>query len=190
MKVKMKTKTKPKTINDLKILKRFLILLPAIILFLSIQGCGYHFGHIMHPQVKSIAIAPVKNETLAYNVPAELRNRLTEAFMRDGALKVKSLREADCILYARVVDIKYRETTPASFDDEVTFRPVEWRIWITAEYTVIIPGNKKPLIKKQKITADAIFQVQADYFINRERGILQCCWHLSRKIVQSVTEGW
>ena len=34
--------------------------------------------------------------------------------------------------------------------------------------------------------ADAIFQVQADYFVNRERGILQCCWHLSRLIVQNV----
>ena len=181
---------KTKIINNSIVLKKLLMLMPAVLLLLSIQGCGYHFGHIMHPQVKSIAIAPVKNETLAYNVPAELRNRLTEAFMRDGALKVKPLREADCILYARVIDIKYRETTPASFDDEVTYRPVEWRIWITAEYTVIIPGNKEPLIKKQKVMADAIFQVQADYFVNRERGILQCCWHLSRLIVQNVTEGW
>ena len=91
------------------------MLMPAVLLLLSIQGCGYHFGHIMHPQVKSIAIAPVKNETLAYNVPAELRNRLTEAFMRDGALKVKPLREADCILYARVIDIKYRENNSSKF---------------------------------------------------------------------------
>ena len=159
-------------------------------LLIMLSGCGYHFGHIMHPQIKTIAIAPLKNETLAYNVPAILRNTLCEAFMRDGALKVKSLREADCILYARVVKITYRETTPASFDDEVTYRPMEWRIWMTVEFTVIIPGNKEPLIKKQKVKADAIFQVQADFYVNRQRGIQQCSWHLARKMVQQVTEAW
>lgn len=159
-------------------------------LLIVLSGCGYHFGHVMHPQVKSIAIAPLKNETLAYNVPAILRNTLCEAFMRDGALKVESLRNADCILYARVTKIVYRETTPASFDDEITYRPMEWRIWMTAEFTVIIPGNKEPLIRKQTAMADAIFQVQADYYVNRQRGIQQCSWHLARKIVQQVTEAW
>ena len=157
---------------------------------LMLSGCGYRFGHFMHPQVKSIAIAPVKNETLAYNVPAILRNRLVEAFMRDGALKVTSLREADCILYARVTKLVYRETTPASFDNEITYRPIEWRIWMTVEFIVIIPGNKKPLIKRQKILADALFQVQADYFVNRQRGIEQCSWHLARKLAQQITEAW
>ena len=173
-----------------KIKLRFSILLTVAVLFLLLNGCGYRLGHLMHPQVKSIAVAPLKNETLAYNVPAVLRNRLTEAFMRDGALKVESLRKADCILYARVTKITYRETTPASFDNEITFRPMEWRIIMTAEFTVIIPGNKEPLIKLQKVSADAIFQVQADYFVNRERGIEQCAWHLSRIIVQQITECW
>lgn len=169
---------------------KILILCAGTSLLLLLNGCGYHLGHLVHPQVKSIAIAPVKNETLAYNVPAILRNMLSEAFMRDGALKVKSLREADCILYARVTKITYRETTPASFDNEVTYRPMEWRIWMTVEFTVIIPGNKEPLIKKQTIAADALFQVQADYYVNRQRGIEQCSWHLARKLTQQVTEAW
>ena len=173
-----------------KIKLRFLTLFAGIVLLTTLSGCGYRFGHFMHPQVKSIAIAPVKNETLAYNVPATLRNNLAEAFMRDGALKVTSLREADCILYARVTKITYRETTPASFDDQITFRPMEWRIWMTVEFTVVIPGNKEPLVKKQKLMADALFQVQADYYVNRQRGIEQCSWHLSRKLAQQVTEAW
>lgn len=173
-----------------KIKLNFLILCAGTSLLLLLSGCGYHLGHLMHPQVKSIAIAPVKNETLVYNVPAILRNTLSEAFMRDGALKVKSLREADCILYARVTEVTYRETTPASFDNEITYRPMEWRIWMTVEFTVVIPGNKEPLIKKQKISADALFQVQADYYVNRQRGIQQCSWHLARKLTQQVTEAW
>ena len=169
---------------------RFSIFFAGAVVSIMLAGCGYHFGHLMHPQVKSIAIAPVKNETLAYNVPAIFRNNLAEAFMRDGALKVKSLREADCILYARVIKITYRETSPATFDNEITYRPMEWRIWMTVEFTVIIPGNKIPLIRKQKLKADAIFQVQADYYTNRQRGIEQCSWHLARKLAQQVTEAW
>ncbi|MDD5596732.1 MAG: LPS assembly lipoprotein LptE [Victivallaceae bacterium] len=169
---------------------RFLLLCTGSVLFVMLSGCGYRFGHIMHPQVKSIAVAPVTNETLVYNASAYLRNKLTEAFMRDGALEVKSLREADCIIYVRVVDVNYRETTPASYDDEITYRPMEWRIWMTVEFTVIIPGNKEPLIKLQEVTADALFQVQADFFVNRQRGIEQCSWHVARRVVQQVTEAW
>ena len=174
--------------NKLKSIFSALTVGAALLLLLS--SCGYHSGHFMHPQVKSIAIAPVKNETLAYNVPAIVRNNLAEAFMRDGALKVTSLRKADCILYTRITKIVYRETTPASFDNEITYRPIEWRIWMTAEFTVIIPGNKEPLIKKQEIKADALFQVQADFFVNRHRAIEQCSWHLSRLLAQQVTEAW
>ncbi|MFA6715180.1 MAG: LPS assembly lipoprotein LptE [Victivallales bacterium] len=169
---------------------RFLLLFAGSALLLMLCGCGYHFGHLMHPQVKTIAVAPVTNETLVYNASAYLRNKLTEAFMRDGALEVKPLREADCIIYARVTEVRYRETTSASYDNEITYRPMEWRIWMTVEFTVIIPGNKEPLIKLQKVTADALFQVQADFFVNRQRGLEQCSWHLSRRIAQQVTEAW
>ncbi|MDD5697157.1 MAG: LPS assembly lipoprotein LptE [Victivallaceae bacterium] len=174
--------------NKVKI--KFLSFFPVAALLLLLNGCGYHVGYLMHPQVKSIAIAPVENETLVYNASAILRNRLTESFMREGSLKVESLRNADCILYARVIKVMYRETTPASYDNEITYRPMEWRIWMTVEFSVIIPGNKEPLVRRQQITADAIFQVQADYYINRQRGIEQCSWHLARKLTQQVTEAW
>jgi hypothetical protein len=172
------------------LISRFLLFFAGASLCLLFNACGYHAGYLMHPQVKTIAIAPVKNETLIYNVPAILRNKLAEAFMREGSLKIRSLREADCILYARVTKITYRETTPASFDNEITFRPMEWRIWMTVEFTVIIPGNKEPLIKKQTVLADSLFQVQADLFVNRQRGVAQCSWHLARRVVQNVTEAW
>ena len=173
-----------------KVKLNFFLLIQGLLFSFLLSGCGYHVGSLMHPQVKSIAIAPVTNETLVYNTSAILRNRLTEAFMRDGSMKVTSLREADCILYARVLDINYRETTPATFDDEITYRPMEWRIWMTVEFTVLIPGNKEPLIRKQEVTADSLFQVQADFFVNRQRGIEQCSWHVSRRVVQQVTENW
>ena len=60
-------------------------------------GCGYKFGSTMHPQITSVAVAPVTNETLSYNASAVLRQKLTELFTTDGSLKLKSIGNADTI---------------------------------------------------------------------------------------------
>ncbi|QSH40163.1 LPS assembly lipoprotein LptE [Lentisphaerota bacterium ZTH] len=172
-----------------KTLKIF-VMAACVISLTLISGCGYKVGSIMHPQVKSIAVAPVINDTISYNLAAVMRNRLTEAIMRDGSLKVKNLREADCILYARIVEINYVETTPATYDNQVTYRPAEWRVWMKVEFSVIIPGKKEPLIKKRTIEASTLFQIQADLFVNRNRANRQVCWKASRLVTQMITEGW
>ena len=42
------------------------ILIAAAALLLPIlSGCGYRIGSLMHPQINSIAIAPVVNETVS-----------------------------------------------------------------------------------------------------------------------------
>ena len=59
-----------------------------LLLFLLLGGCGYQVGSLMHPQVKTVAVAPVVNETVAYNVAAEMRGLLCECFITDGSLKL------------------------------------------------------------------------------------------------------
>ncbi len=157
---------------------------------LMLTGCGYHLGTFMHPQVKSIAIAPVVNDSTAYNVAAEMRGKLTEAFMRDGSLKVENLRDADCILYAKVVNIAFAEVTESSYDDDVVYRAAEWQVRIEVEFSVIIPGREGHLIKPRTITANANFQVQADMDTNRRYGIQQAAWNAANTIVEYTTEGW
>jgi outer membrane lipopolysaccharide assembly protein LptE/RlpB len=168
----------------------FLYICMAICSAIMLSGCGYHMGTFMHPQVKSIAIAPVVNDSLGYNVAAEMRGKLAEAFMRESSLKVKNLREADCVLYARVTNISYTEVTEVSHDDDKTFRSAEWQIKIKVEFSVIIPGRKEPLIKPRTVTAYTNFQVQADMDTNRRQGTQQACYNAAQQIVDYTTEGW
>lgn len=157
---------------------------------LFINGCGYHFGSLMHPQVKSIAVAPVTNETLEPYVSADLRNALCEQFQFDGSLKLKSLKEADCIIYGRVIKVETTDTADATFDNSQTFRAAEWSVAVTFEYQVLIPGKKKPLIPKRRVTGMAKYQIFADQQTTRRRGVQQACRNAAQNAVIYTTEAW
>ena len=155
-----------------------------------ISSCGYHMGSLMHPQVKTIAVAPITNETLEPYVSSDFRSALCEQFQFDGSLKVKSLTEADCIIYGRVTEITTEATADDSFDNNQTFRASEWRVSVTFEFQVLIPGRKRPLISKRRIIGTAKYQIFADQQTTRRRGIQQACRNAAQNAVIYTTEAW
>ncbi len=165
------------------------IIIAAFGLLLSC-GCGYQLGSMMHPQVKTIAIEPVTNETLFPYVSDEMRNMLCESFVVDGSLKVKNLKTADCILKCKVTEITISEVAQADFDDDKVSRTTEWSAAIKAEFTVIIPSHKKPLIGLRKISCNARFQGYGDYTTMQRQGIKQAAYNAAQKIVHDTTEAW
>jgi len=164
------------------------LLLVGAALFLS--GCGYHLGSIMHPQVKSIAVAPVVNETAVYNAASEMRMMLCEQIMTDGSLELTDMETADCILQARILNVSYTEVTSASYNNDVIYRPTEWRIVVTMEFKVIIPGKREPLISTRTVTGNTLFQVQADLETNRHQATLLACGNAAYNAVIAITEAW
>ena len=79
---------------------RSLLLSAVLLSALLLPGCGYHLGSIAHPQIKTVAVADVKNETYEVMAATLLRNILTERFQFDNSLKLTSMDKADCIVYA------------------------------------------------------------------------------------------
>ncbi len=157
---------------------------------LCLCSCGYRFGSLMHPQIHSIAIAPVVNETVAYNVGPQVRGLLCEAFQQDGSLQVKRESNADCILYARVVDIKFTKSSWSSRYDDDSYVPTEWKVVMHIEYTVVVPGDLKPLIPTSKAKGSATFMTGADMEAGRVSGVRQAAYDAAKDIVHAVTEGW
>ena len=167
----------------------FRVLAAAVLLFLC--GCGYRIGNLMHPQIESIAIAPVVNETVSYNLAPQVRGLLCETFQQDGSLQLKRESDADCILYARITSVKFSESTWSSYNtsDENNIIPVEWKVTINLEYTVVIPGELKPLVSG-KASGNAKFMTGADMEAGRISGIRQAAFEASKRIVHQVTEAW
>ena len=166
-------------------------LLTALVLsIIPAGGCGYKIGSIMHPQVKSIAIAPITNETIEPFVSADMRGALCETFQFDNSLKVKDLKSADCILYGKVISVETTSTSDDSTDNEQTYRAAEWGVSVEFEFIVSVPGRKKPLISRRRVKGDAKYQVMADQEVTRRRGIKQACRNAAQQAVIYTTEAW
>lgn len=171
-------------------MKRALNLLFLLGTIFFLNSCGYHLGSIAHPQVKTMGIAPVVNETLEYNVSAYMRRNLCEQVMKDGSYKLKDLKQADCIIYAKICKVAYTAVTDASYDDEHVYRAAEWRVEIMVEFQAVIPGRKEPLVPKGLVRGTTIFQVWADMDTNKRRGVEMACYDAARQIIHQCTENW
>ena len=154
-----------------------------------IPGCGYRIGYMGHPQLSTVAVAPVANDTLMYNAAAMLRQKLTEVFTTDGTMKLKSIGTADCIVYAKITNVSYSESSGHITNDD-DFQPVEWKVTATVEFSVVIPGRGKPLIGPASVTGSAEFIIDADLENARTYGLRQALFDASRTIVSKVTEAW
>ncbi|MBN1863851.1 MAG: hypothetical protein JW808_03010 [Victivallales bacterium] len=167
---------------------KFNILLVSLLPLLG--SCGYQMGSIMHPQIKSIAVAPIINETLEPFVSAELRQALVEQFQWDGSVKVTSLKEADCIIHGRVIEVETTTTSTATFDDSQTFRGAEWEIELLFEFEVTIPGRERPLVPARRVEGKAKYQIWTDQQTTRRRGIQQACRSAAEEAVNYTVEAW
>ncbi len=168
---------------------RIAALMLSTLLLACVSGCGYRVGSLMHPQIRTIAVAPVVNETIAYNVSAEVRGLLCEAFMTDGSLKLVDTSKADCIVYARVLGVNFSEISWATKSNDFDV-PNQWQVSLFIEYSVVIPGQAKPLLSARKASGSADFQTGADQEIGRRNGIRQAAYAAAKNVVAGVTEAW
>lgn len=171
-------------------LTRPILLLIVLLFSVSLSGCGYRVGSLCHPQVKTIAIADVKNETYEVLVSALLRNTLAERFQFDNSLKLTSMEKADCIVYARVLEVNNISVSYRNFNNVESYRPNDYRLSIKVEYTVLMPGKPAPLVKKKTASSSCLYQFTHDPAIGRENALRQCVLRVADTIVSNTTEAW
>ena len=157
---------------------------------MAASGCGYRMGSIANPQIKSIGVAAIANETYEPYLSDYMRQALCERFQFDNSFKVKAPQTADCVVYGRIVELSNSATDEASTNDAQMFRPAEFEVSVTFEFVVIIPGKAEPLVERRKVVGTASYQVIADQNTTRKQGLEQACRDASVQVVQYVAEGW
>ena len=157
-----------------------------------LPGCGYHVGSITHPQIKSVAIADVKNETYEVLAAALLRSILAERFQFDNSLKLTSMEKADCIVYARVTRVSNNSIswTYNSKTDDENYRANEYQLTVTVEYLVRMPGRGQPLVPKSIAVGSSNYLFSHDPAIGRVSALKQAMLRISNQIVSATTEAW
>ena len=156
-----------------------------------LSSCGYyHMGSMMHPQIKTIAIATIRNDTREPLLTELARAQIAARFQSDNSLKLVSREEADCILYVRLVRVatSMSRYNPGYEEDE--YRPAEFFLSLTAEMEVLIPGRSEPLIPLRTVTAGANYQYNVDPQVGKYYGMRQACFNLGGEIVEYTTEAW
>lgn len=154
-----------------------------------ISGCGYNIGFISHPQLQSIAVAPVVNNTAIYNAASDMRMMTSEAVMQDGTFKLSDQSRADAVLFITVNSVDFSEVNDSSLERDNIYKPKEWLIRVTAAYKLIIPGQGKPLLQG-KVVGQSRFQAAMDVEVARLRGVKQACFEAARLILTGISEGW
>lgn len=166
-------------------------LLSAVLLSaMLLPGCGYHLGSISHPQIKTVAVADVKNETYEVLAATFLRNILAERFQFDNSLKLTSMDKADCIVYARVMNVANRDIVWRYNRKDEDYRAHEYQITVTVEYTVRMPGRAEPLVPKSSVTGSSLYLFSHDPAIGRVSALKQAMLRISNQIVAATTEAW
>ena len=151
-------------------------------------GCGYRMGSMMHPQIKTIAIAPVKNNSREVLAAIVMRRLLAERFMFDGSLKLVSMEKADCILYCQINSVT--QTAVQWGDKNEEDRPSEFNITVNGDFMVLLPGRTVPLVKKRSVSGSCTYQFLTDPAIGKESGLTQACLQMANLIVQYTVEAW
>ena len=174
----------------MKTFKKISVLTAFVFLALFATGCGYHMGSMMHPQIKTIAIADIKNDTREPLLTEIMRGQLAEQVMVDGSLKLVSKEEADCILYCHIRRVKQINTRDDSDDGQETYRPTEFSITVDGSFVVKIPGRHEDLIPMRNISGRSRYQYESDPQLAKFSGLKQACLNFARRAVQYTTEAW
>lgn len=171
-------------------MKKFLLLISFAAFMLLGSSCGYHMGSTMHPQIKNIGIGKVTNDTTVFNAAVQLQQHLAEQFMMDGGLKVVNLGNAQSIIYSRIISIGTVQISGRNTVDDGIYKPADWEARAIVEFSVILPGERDPLIPKRTVVGKSYFRQQADLETERSRAFKMALSDAAKKIVQATTEEW
>ncbi len=160
------------------------------ILVLLLTSCGYHVGSIANPQIKTIAFAPVVNETYLPNVSEYMRQSLSEAFQKDGSWKIVSIEKADCIMYGRVVNVTTSAPDITVASGSVNYATNQFGLTLTFEFTVVVLGRSQPLVPTTQVSGQVQYQVPVDYYVAQQEALQSACYQTAINAVHATTESW
>ena len=166
-------------------------------ILLAVSGCQYQWGPVAHPQIRSLAVGTWANETRESSATATLRGKLAEALSKEPGLTLAQPAAADAVVEGRIVAISQRQLARAKLrndadvrDDADAYQTSLYRLDVTVEYEVRVPGYGKPLIEKRQVTGQADMGNWPDQQIARTSALALALADAATQIVAAITEAW
>jgi hypothetical protein len=169
----------------------------AVLMAGLLSGCQYRWGSLMHPQISSMAVGQVENETREPQLAATLKNKLADKIMTDGSVKLAPIDKADAILNAKIRSISYASVAStkqrdesARQEDKDEYQTSLYRATVKVDVTVVVPGKETPLVSTRTVTGVADYNRLPDLQVARRAAYDLALRDAAVKAIAEVTEAW
>ena len=147
-------------------------------------GC-YHMGSMMHPQIKTIAISTIRNDTREPLLTELARTQIAARFQSDNSLKLVSKEEADVRSLdqvARVLELQLQHQSFNEYSGSISFR-FDWfdlpAVWGTLQ--ILLQHQN---LKASVLQCSAFFMVQLSHlYMTTGKTIALTIWTFVRKVM-------
>lgn len=152
-----------------------------------LSSCGYRIASYLPPDISSIAVPILKNETYQPGIEVPITNRIIREFLQDGSLKVRKEQESDLLLWGQIIKYERRAIT---FDSEDPDEPIQYRLYIRLRFILRDLRTNSVLWDTTKLTGTTTYFITGHYSKTEEEALADATEDLAKKIVERVVEFW
>ena len=164
------------------------------LLSITLTSCSYKVGSLAHPQIKTVAILPIKNTSDEPRAGTFMQQQLAERFMLDGSLKVTTADKADIIIRGdiknydlNVVGSVKQSEEPTSDRDEF-FSASIFRATLAFNYEIYTKDGW--FVQSGNPSSFADFTQLIDLEVEKRQAIKRAAYEVSKKVVNNITEAF
>ncbi len=165
------------------IFKKIFFVLSLILL----SSCGYRIAYHLPPNIHSIAVPILKNETYQPGIEVPITNQIITKFLRDGSLKVRKERDSDLLLSGKITAYK---RNAIAFDPEDSDEPIQYRLYLRLGFILKDLRTNKVLWKISNLTGKTTYFVTGNYSKTESEALREATEDLAQKVVERVVEFW
>jgi outer membrane lipopolysaccharide assembly protein LptE/RlpB len=177
-----------------------LFILPAMVIFSMLQGCGYHFratGEPIGMRFRSLAIPMIESTSARLGFESDFTTVLREEFITHSKIPIFSEDRADVIIQCRIYEINedpisYTLTRYNSGGYEITHEETRSKRMIIKMDVKLRERESGKIIWQDKAMKDrAIFLVDQDPLItryNRKRAVMEIAERMAKRIYLRTME--
>ena len=149
-----------------------------------VSGCGiYSFsGKALPGHIRLVAIPLIENETLEFDLPDRIKERLQQEYLKSQTLKIGELGEAQSSLEIKILQFI---DEPATYNAQESVQ--EYRVLIQLEVNFKDEVKDKILWQAQSLDGSGYYQHGLE---TREQGKARAIDKLIEEILNKTVAGW
>lgn len=164
----------------------------ALILLLSLAGCGYTQKVVLPGGIQTIYVQTFKNaipaaEIYAYRPGLEMdvTSAVIKRFNFDGNLRVVSKEKADAVLEGSIIAYEQEALRFTTAD-----RPLEQRLHLVVDIKLINQKTSEVIFHEPNFSGTTLFELNDEQGARRISAAEDAVTALAKNIVDRVVEDW